>query len=78
MVSRRPGRSNAELARGLVDRPDTVASGRSLPAELTGWGRDLLARTDIGARAADRRLMTDLTEAQPREFKRILVARGSD
>ncbi|BBY16658.1 putative HTH-type transcriptional regulator [Mycolicibacterium litorale] len=97
MLSRRPGRSNAELARdtgvspqamnmvvralqerGLVDRPDSVASGRSLPAELTDRGRQLLARTDSGVRAAERRLMTDLTDAQRREFKRILVALGSD
>ncbi|MGE2712442.1 MarR family winged helix-turn-helix transcriptional regulator [Mycolicibacterium litorale] len=97
MLSRRPGRSNAELARdtgvspqamnmvlrglqerGLVDRPDSVASGRSLPAELTDRGRQLLARTDSGVQAAERRLMTDLTDAQRREFKRILVALGAD
>lgn len=97
MLSKRPGRSNAELARdagvspqamnmvlralqqrGLVDRPNTVATGRSLPAELTKQGRDMVARTDTGVRSADRRLMTGLTEAQRREFRRILVALGSD
>ncbi|KUI28222.1 MarR family transcriptional regulator [Mycobacterium sp. IS-1496] len=97
MLSRRPGRSNAELARdtgvspqamnivlralqerGLVDRPDSVASGRSLPAALTDRGRQLLARTDSGVRAAERRLMSDLTDAQRRDFKRILVALGAD
>lgn len=97
MLSRRPGRSNAELAReigvspqamnmvlrklqdrGLVERPATVAAGRSLPAVLTGSGRQLLARTDSGVQAAERRLMADLTDAQRREFKQILVALGAD
>lgn len=97
MLSRNPGRSNAELARGsgvspqamnmvlralqdrdLVARPDTVASGRSLPAVLTERGRDLLSRTDSGVRAAEARLLADLTGAQRREFKRILVALGAD
>jgi DNA-binding MarR family transcriptional regulator len=97
MLSRRPGRSNAELARdtgvspqamnmvvrglqkrGLVERPDTVSVGRSLPAMLTDRGRNLLKRTNSGVQDAERRLMADLTDAQRREFRRILVALGSD
>jgi DNA-binding MarR family transcriptional regulator len=64
--------------RGLATRPATVASGRSLPAALTRKGEDLLERTDAGVREAERRLMTTLTSEQRREFKRILVALGSD
>ena len=64
--------------RGLVTRPATVSSGRSLPAVLTSEGEDLLKRTDSEVRAAERRLMTNLTSEQRREFKRILVALGSD
>ncbi|WP_102143519.1 MarR family winged helix-turn-helix transcriptional regulator [Mycobacterium hubeiense] len=97
VLSRYPGRSNAELARdmnvspqamnmvlrgleerGLVTRPATAASGRSLPAELTREGLELLRRTDSGVRAAERRLLSGLTEQQRREFKRILVTLGSD
>jgi DNA-binding MarR family transcriptional regulator len=97
VLSKYPGRSNAELARdlnvtpqamnmvlhgledrGLVTRPATVSSGRSLPAELTRAGRDLLKRTDAGVRAAERKLMANLTAEQRRDFKRILVALGSD
>jgi DNA-binding MarR family transcriptional regulator len=97
ILSKFPGRSNAELARdtgvtpqamnmvlrgledrGLVTRPTTVASGRSLPAQLTGEGEDLLERTDSGVRAAERKLMAHLTAEQRREFKRILVGLGSD
>ena len=63
--------------RGLVSRPATVASGRSLPATLTRRGRELLARTDSGVKAAEQRLLGNLTGAQQREFRRILAALGS-
>ena len=97
ILSKYPGRSNAELARdinvspqamnmvlrcledrGLVGRPASVASGRSLPAQLTREGEDLLKRTDSGVRAAERKLMARLTAEQRHEFKRILVASGAD
>ena len=64
--------------RGLVTRPASVSSGRSLPAALTREGEELLERTDAGVRAAERRLMANLTGEQRRDFKRILVALGSD
>lgn len=97
VLSKSPGRSNAELARdmyvspqamntvvrslqdrGLVTRPASVASGRSLPAELTAAGRETLSRTDAGVRAAEQRLMANLSDAQRRDFKRILAALGAD
>jgi DNA-binding MarR family transcriptional regulator len=97
ILSRTPGRSNAELARdtqvspqamnmvlrtlqdrGLISRPATVASGRSLPAQLTASGAEILARTDAGVREAERRLLGTLSAEQRREFKRILAALGSD
>jgi DNA-binding MarR family transcriptional regulator len=97
ILSKYPGRSNADLARdtnvspqamnmvlrrledrGLVTRPATVSSGRSLPAELTREGEELLKRTDSGVRAAERKLMAHLTAEQRQEFKRILVGLGSD
>jgi DNA-binding MarR family transcriptional regulator len=64
--------------RGLVTRPASVASGRSLPAQLTRDGAELLKRTDSGVREAERRLTVNLTDEQRREFKRILVRLGSD
>lgn len=63
--------------RGLVSRPASVASGRSLPAKLTRSGRELLARTETGIKAAEQRLLGNLTGAQRREFRRILAALGS-
>jgi DNA-binding MarR family transcriptional regulator len=97
VLSKYPGRSNAELARdlnvspqamnmvlraledrGLVTRPASVSQGRSLPAQLTRDGLELLNRTDVGVRAAERKLMANLSAEQRREFKRILVALGSD
>jgi DNA-binding MarR family transcriptional regulator len=64
--------------RGLVVRPASVSSGRSLPTQLTRDGEQLLERTDDGVRAAERRLMTNLSDEERREFKRILVALGTD
>src|SRR5262249_13388432 len=56
--------------RGLVSRPASVASGRSLPATLTREGRELQERTDAGVKAAESRLMAGLTNAQCDDFKR--------
>lgn len=64
--------------RGLVSRPTTVPSGRSLPAQLTREGEELLKRTDAGVRAAERRLMANLTDQERYDFKRILAALGTD
>ena len=64
--------------RGLVTRPPSVSSGRSLPAQLTRAGIELLERTDTGVRAAERKLMANLTDDERHEFKRVLAALGSD
>jgi len=55
-----------------------VASGRSLPAQLTREGADLLKRTDAGVRAAENRLMVNMTDEERDQFKRTLAALGSD
>jgi DNA-binding MarR family transcriptional regulator len=64
--------------RGLVTRPASVSSGRSLPAQLTRDGEELVKRTDAGVQAAERRLMANLTDEQRDDFKRTLGALGSD
>jgi DNA-binding MarR family transcriptional regulator len=64
--------------RGLVTRPASVSSGRSLPAQLTREGEDLLSRTDAGVRAAERRLMANLTDRERDDFRRILATLGTD
>jgi DNA-binding MarR family transcriptional regulator len=64
--------------RGLVTRPASVSSGRSLPAQLTRKGGELLERTDAGVKAAENRLLAALPSEQRREFRRMLVALGSD
>lgn len=93
LLSRRPGQSNADLARdvmvspqamnivvrslqerGLVSRPAAVASGRSLPAQLTREGRALLARTDDGITDAEQRVLGALSDRDQRELRRILSA----
>jgi DNA-binding MarR family transcriptional regulator len=59
--------------RGLVTRPNSVASGRSRPAELTREGVALLKRTDAGVREAERRVLAPLDERDRRDLRRILA-----
>ncbi len=62
--------------RGLVNRPATVASGRSLPAELTREGIALLKRTDAGIRDAERKVLAPLRPEQRTHLKKLLAALG--
>jgi DNA-binding MarR family transcriptional regulator len=77
-----PQAMNAVLRRledvGAVERPESVSSGRALPATLSGRGRALLQRAEAAVRTADARILARLTEAQQREFKRMLEKLGSD
>jgi DNA-binding MarR family transcriptional regulator len=63
---------------GAVARPESVSSGRALPARLTASGRTLLKRAEGAVRVADSRILAKLTAAQRREFKRMLEKLGSD
>ncbi|WP_156688571.1 MarR family winged helix-turn-helix transcriptional regulator [Mycobacterium sp. Marseille-P9652] len=63
---------------GAVTRPESVSSGRALPATLTTAGRTLLKRAEGAVREADNRILGKLTPAQQREFKRTLEKLGSD
>jgi DNA-binding MarR family transcriptional regulator len=62
----------------VVTRPASVASGRALPATLTGAGRALLKRAEAAVREADARVLAKLSAAEQREFKRMLDALGPD
>jgi DNA-binding MarR family transcriptional regulator len=64
--------------RGLVSRPVTVAAGRSLPAQLTDSGTEVLGRIDTGVRDAERRLLSTLSADQRREFRQILTTLGAE
>jgi DNA-binding MarR family transcriptional regulator len=64
--------------RGLLTRPTSVSSGRSLPAQLTRDGEELLKRTDAGVRAAENRLLANLTDKERHDFRRVLAALGTD
>jgi DNA-binding MarR family transcriptional regulator len=64
--------------RGLLTRPASVSSGRALPAQLTREGEELVKRTETGVRAAEGRLMANLTEDERLQFKRTLVRLGTD
>ncbi|EOD70627.1 MarR family winged helix-turn-helix transcriptional regulator [Amycolatopsis vancoresmycina] len=60
--------------RGLVTRPATVPSGRSLPATLTREGVTLLARLDPAVAEAEDRVLAGLGDHGRRELRRLLVA----
>ncbi|MFI5593368.1 MarR family winged helix-turn-helix transcriptional regulator [Amycolatopsis sp. NPDC051758] len=62
--------------RGLVTRPATVSSGRSLPATLTREGVTVLARLDPEVAEAEDRVLAELDEHDRRELRRLLVAAG--
>ncbi len=63
---------------GAVERPESVSSGRALPATLTPHGRALLKRAESAVHEADTRILDKLTQSQQREFKRMLEKLGSD
>ena len=62
--------------RGLVRRPDNASSGRSLPAELTCAGVELLNRAEFGMRSAERRALAKLGQEDRRALRRMLAAVG--
>ena len=62
---------------GAITRPTTVPSGRALPAQLTSKGKALLKGAEDAVRAAEERLLHQLTPAERREFKRLLAVVGS-
>ncbi|MUM18101.1 MarR family transcriptional regulator [Mycobacterium sp. CBMA271] len=53
---------------GLVARPDTVASGRARPAQLSRSGAALLKQADALAREAEERLLSGISERQRSDF----------
>jgi DNA-binding MarR family transcriptional regulator len=62
--------------RGLVARPTTVASGRSLPTDLTRAGIALLARTDDGVREAEHKVLSPLPRRDQDHLRRLLADLG--
>jgi DNA-binding MarR family transcriptional regulator len=62
----------------MVARPESVASGRALPASLTAEGRAVLKRAESAVSDADARVLAKLPAAQQREFKKMLAALGPD
>ncbi|MBA0047393.1 MarR family transcriptional regulator [Mycobacterium sp. NPDC050853] len=63
---------------GLVARPDTVASGRARPAQLSRSGAALLTRAEVLARDAEERLLSDISEGQRQGLFETLQAIAGD
>jgi DNA-binding MarR family transcriptional regulator len=64
-------------AMGLVTRPASVSSGRSLPAQLAGQGKALLKRAEAAAAATEDKVLAKLTATQRRQLKRMLATIGT-
>lgn len=62
--------------RGLVSRPTTVTSGRSLPAELSRDGAALLGRIDTGVHDAECKVLAPLSGQDRHQFRRLLADLG--
>ena len=64
--------------RGLVTRPATVASGRSLPAELTRRGTEVLTDLVTRVQAAEDQVLGELTDNQKHQLRHLLSQVTSD
>lgn len=64
--------------RGFVTRPASVSSGRSLPAQLTRDGNKVLRRTEAGVRAAEHRLLGNVSNRARDEFRKVLQKLGPE
>ncbi|KAA1431141.1 MarR family winged helix-turn-helix transcriptional regulator [Mycolicibacter arupensis] len=64
--------------RGAVSRPDTVPSGRALPATLTAPGRDLLSQAEEAVRIADGRVLAALSAAEQHRLRQMLERIGAE
>jgi DNA-binding MarR family transcriptional regulator len=49
---------------GLIDRPDSVSSGRARPASLTAYGRRTFERAHAAVRAVEEQVLSALTDDQ--------------
>jgi DNA-binding MarR family transcriptional regulator len=59
--------------RGLVVRPASVSSGRSLPAELSRDGAAVLASIDAGVRDAEAKVLAPLDQKDQHHLRRLLA-----
>jgi DNA-binding MarR family transcriptional regulator len=56
----------------LISRPETVPSGRSLPARLTRRGSALVRRAENAVQAVEDQLLQAMSPNERHEFKRML------
>lgn len=64
--------------RGAVSRPDSVPSGRALPAKLTDAGQDLLKQAENAVRVADGRVLAALSAAEQHRLRQMLERIGAE
>ncbi|WP_036458287.1 MULTISPECIES: MarR family winged helix-turn-helix transcriptional regulator [unclassified Mycobacterium] len=64
--------------RGAVSRPDSVPSGRALPANLTDAGRELLKQAEDAVHVADGRVLAALSPAEQHRLRQMLERIGAE
>lgn len=64
--------------RGAVSRPESVPSGRALPANLTEAGRNLLKQAEDAVRVADSRVLAALSAAEQHRLRQMLERIGAE
>lgn len=62
--------------RGAVSRPESVPSGRALPANLTESGRDLLKKAEDAVHVADGRVLAALKPDEQHRLRQMLERIG--
>lgn len=65
-------------SRGAVSRPDSVPSGRALPATLTDAGRDLLTKAEDAVHVADSRVLAALSADEQHRLRQMLERIGAE
>jgi len=59
---------------GSVTRPAEPPVGRTLPTRLTARGRRRLEEASLAVRSVERRMLSELTDAEQEDARRILAA----
>jgi DNA-binding MarR family transcriptional regulator len=62
--------------KGVITRPETLSPGRTLPAQLTPAGKELLERAEAAVHRTDQQMLARLTPSEQRQLRRLLRAAG--
>lgn len=67
---------NGLQEKGLIRRPEALSPGRTLPAQLTSAGTELLVRAEAAVHRTDQQALARLTTTEQHQLRRLLRAAG--